>query len=381
MIYLDFPATTPMDAEVGAAMRPYMNELFGNPHSDHAHGLAPSEAIDEAIRHVATLIGADPGEIVFTSGATEANNHAIKGVMRSGDRRGDHVVVSAIEHRCVLEAARSLRAHGYEVTEVPPGPDGVVRPDAIEAAIRPDTALVSLMLVNNEVGSRQLVREVAAAVRAAGAVMHTDAAQAVGKIPVDVAELGVHLLSLSGHKFYGPKGIGALYVSTDCPVRLEPLIYGGGQQAGRRGGTLPTFLCVGLGEAARIAAERMGQDTEARSWVAATFEAALRGATTGVAMNGPSGQTRGIADSYRFEGADAASVLQLLYGKVSASMGSACRAGSIEPSHVLVAMGLTPEQANQSIRFGFGRATTEDEARCAAAMVADAVEKARDLGM
>ena len=371
-IYLDLPATTPIDSRVLTVMRPFLEAQFGNPHSDHFHGFIPAEAVALAAEQIAELLNADPGEIVFTSGATESNNAAIKGVMHARERRGDHIVVSAIEHKCVLEASRSLRAAGHEVTEVAPDNGGVVHADAIAAAMRPDTALVSLMLLNNEIGTLQPVAEVAQIVRARGAVMHTDAAQAVGKIAVDVLDLGVDLLSLSGHKFYGPKGIGALYVSSTCPVRLEPLIHGGGQQAGRRGGTLPAFLCAGLGEAARIAREE--QDTAIRAVVAAaTFDALLREAVPNVVLNGDPEAVAPFCRSYRFPGSDAASVLQRLYGRVSASMGSACTAGAIEPSHVLTAMGLIGEDAAASIRFGFGRTTDVAEARHAAILVAEAV--------
>ena len=379
-IYLDLPATTPVDPRVLAAMRPFLEEQFGNPHSDHAHGLAPAEAIDTAAELVGGLLNADAGEIVFTSGATEANNAAIKGVMRAPDRRGNHIVISAIEHKCVLEAARSLRAAGYEVTEVAPDAGGIIRVEAVADALRPETALVSLMLLNNEVGTLQPVAEVAEIVRNHGAVMHSDAAQAVGKLEIDVLDLGVDLLSLSGHKFYGPKGIGALYLSSACPVRLEPLIHGGGQQAGRRGGTVPAFLCAGLGEAARIAGEEMHEATKAIVTSAAAFDATLRAALPDAILNGNPEMVTPFCRSYRFSGTDAAAVLQHLYGRLSASLASACSSGSIKSSHVLTAMGLTGAQADASIRFGFGRMTQEEEACLAASLVAEAVDHVRRGG-
>ena len=374
-LYLDLPATTPVDPRVVDVMRPLLEAQFGNPHSDHAHGTAPAEAVALAAEQIADLLNADPGEIVFTSGATESNNAAIKGVMLSPDRRGDHVVVSAIEHKCILEAARSLRAQGCEVTEVLPDPGGVVRVEAVEAAMRPDTALVSLMLLNNEVGTLQPVAEVARMAHCRGAVVHTDAAQAVGKIPVDVLDLGVDLLSLSGHKFYGPKGIGALYISSACAVRLAPLIHGGGQQGGRRGGTIPAFLCAGLGEAARIAAEESDEVAAAATAAAELFDEGLRAALPTVRRNGDPDAGTPFCRNYRFPGADADLMLRHLHGRLSASMGSACTAGAIEPSHVLMAMGLTGADAASSLRFGFGHGTDRGAARQAAILVADVAQR------
>ncbi|MEL6310812.1 MAG: cysteine desulfurase family protein [Pseudomonadota bacterium] len=379
VLYLDLPATTPVDSRVVDVMRPLLEAQFGNPHSDHAHGSAPAEAVALAAEQIADLLKADPGEIVFTSGATESNNAAIKGVMLSPDRRGDHIVVSAIEHKCVLEAARSLRAFGCEVTEVLPDPGGVVREEAVEAAMRPDTALVSLMLLNNEVGTLQPVAEVARMAHECGAVVHTDAAQAVGKIPVDVLDLGVDLLSLSGHKFYGPKGIGALYVSSACDVRLEPLIHGGGQQSGRRGGTVPAFLCAGLGEAARIVGEERHEVAADATAAAEIFDEALRGASPTVRRNGDPDAGTPFCRNYRFPKADADLMLRHLHGRLSASMGSACTAGAIEPSHVLTAMGLTGADATSSLRFGFGRGTDPIAARRAATLVAEAAQRSMTI--
>lgn len=373
-IYLDLPATTPVDPRVVDVMRPLIETQFGNPHSNHAHSTAPAEAVALAAEQLADLLNADPGEVVFTSGATESNNAAIKGVMLSPDRQGDHIVVSAIEHKCVLEAARSLRALGCEVTEVMPNPSGVVSVEAMEAAMRPNTALVSLMLLNNEVGTLQPVAAVTRMAHDRGAMVHTDAAQAVGKIPVDVLDLGVDLLSLSGHKFYGPKGIGALYMSSACGVRLEPLIHGGGQQSSRRGGTVPAFLCAGLGEAARIAFEEQDRDAAAAMEAAEVFDEQLRAAVLTVQRNGDPVAGTPFCRNYRFPGADADLMLQHLYGHLSASMGSACTAGAIEPSHVLAAMGLTGADAASSLRFGFGRGMDGDAARRAAALVAEAAQ-------
>jgi cysteine desulfurase len=239
-IYLDYQASTPLDPGVGAAMRPYLDGWVGNPHSDHAFGWRAPGIVEDTRGAVADLIGADSGEIVITSGATEANNIALRGLVHAVPRRRDHVVVMAIEHKCVLASALSLREDGFRVDIVPVEPDGIVDPARIDRVLTDNTALVSVMLANNEIGTLQPIAEIANLCRPRGIVLHTDAAQAVGKIPVDVTTLGGDLLSLSGHKIYGPQGIGALYISRDCPVALRPLLIGGAQQDGRRAGTVPS---------------------------------------------------------------------------------------------------------------------------------------------
>jgi cysteine desulfurase len=258
-IYLDYQASTPLDPAVGAAMRPYLDGWVGNPHSDHAFGWRAASTVEDARSAVADLIGADSGEIVMTSGATEANNLALQGLLYT-QRPRNHVIVTAIEHKCVLASALLLQEHGFRVEIVPVEPNGIVNPDRIDGILTDDTALVSVMLANNEIGTLQPVAEIAELCRPRGIVLHTDAAQAVGKIPVNVVSLGVDLLSLSGHKIYGPQGIGALYISRDCPVTLRPLLLGGAQQDGRRAGTVPVMLCAGLAAACTIAGERMTGD-------------------------------------------------------------------------------------------------------------------------
>ena len=366
-IYLDSAATMPIDPRVFAAMEPYLLAHYGNPHAENAHAVEPATAVADAAFNVANLIKADPGEIVFTSGATEANNAALKGVMQSASRRGSHLIVSAIEHSCVLEAARSLERQGARLTIVPVSADGVVDPDEVMGAVRDDTALVSIMLVNNEIGTIQPMNEVAVRLRGTGVALHTDAAQAPARIVVDIEALQVDLLSLSGHKLGGPKGVGALFISKNCPTPLEPLLHGGGQQGGRRGGTVPTFLAVGLGEAARLAPEKR----RAIAANALRFERALRARYPHTVINGGPPRAGGIL-SARLPFAEAQSVLQLLHGKVSASLGSACHAGSINPSHVLTALGLREAEMAESIRFSFHADQTEDDLIEAAGLIADA---------
>jgi cysteine desulfurase len=369
-IYLDYHASTPLDPAVGAAMRPYLDGWVGNPHSDHAFGWSAASIVEDARAAVADLIGADSGEIVITSGATEANNLALRGLTHSAPRHRDHVVVTAIEHKCVLASALSLQQHGFRVEVVPVQPNGIVDPGRIESALRNETALVSVMLANNEIGTLQPVAEIAELCRAHGIVVHTDAAQAVGKIPVDVVSLGVDLLSLSGHKIYGPQGIGALYISRDCPVALQPLILGGAQQDGRRAGTVPVMLCAGLAVACKIAGERMTSDHAHALRLRTLLLDALRSEFPNLAVNGDLEKRLAGNLNIRLPRRDADSLLARLRGQLAASTGSACNSGLIEPSYVLLALGLTLHEANSSIRFGFGRFTTAAEIERAVAALA-----------
>ncbi|KAL0946807.1 hypothetical protein HGRIS_012978 [Hohenbuehelia grisea] len=258
-IYLDMQATTPVDPRVLDAMLPYMTDQYGNPHSrTHAYGWEAEQAVEDARKHVADLIGADPKDIVFTSGATETNNMAIKGVARFHKEKKRHIITTQTEHKCVLDSCRKLGEEGFDITYLPVQKNGIISLDELEAALRPDTSLVSIMTVNNETGVIQPMKEIGTLLRKhRGVYFHTDAAQAVGKIPVDVNEMNVDLMSISGHKLYGPKGIGAAYVRRRPRVRLEPILSGGGQERGLRSGTLPTALAVGIGEAARIAKQEM----------------------------------------------------------------------------------------------------------------------------
>lgn len=370
-IYLDYQATTPTDPRVIDAMLPLLREQFGNPHSEHAFGWEAAEAVDEAARQVADLIGATPGEIVFTSGATEANNLAIQGVARSKARRGNHVVTTSIEHKCVLHTALSLRKQGFSVDVLPVERTGRVKLATLEAALGNDTALVSVMMANNEVGTIEPIAEIGALCRERGIVFHTDAAQAAGKLPIDVEALNVDLLSLSGHKFYGPKGVGAFYVSRHCPVPLEPLIIGGAQQHGLRAGTVAPFLCTGLGTACRITGEELEADRAHCEALREAFWSILSARVPGARINGDPDHRLPGNLNIQFPKTDADSLLAGLRGKVAASTGSACNAGLIEPSYVLLALGLRLEEANSSIRFGFGRFTSIDDIRSAAHLIAD----------
>ena len=374
-IYLDYQATTPVDRRVREAMLPYLDGEFGNPHSAHAFGWTAAEGVQDAANAVAALIGAAPGEIVFTSGATEANNLAIQGAARSERRRGDHIVTTAIEHKCVLNTALWFEQLGFEVDVVGVGRNGVLDPARVADAIRPDTAIVSVMLANNEIGTVQPVAEIGAAARERGVVMHTDAAQAVGKIPVDVEALNTDLLSLSAHKLYGPKGIGALYVSRHCPVDLAPLILGGGQQAGRRAGTVPAFLCAGLGEACRIAQREMNSDRVHSLAARTAFLSTLRERLDGIVINGDMDRRLPGNLNLQLPGVEADSLLTALQGKVAASTGSACNAGLIEPSYVLTALGLTPREVRSSIRVGFGRFSSLNQIERAASLLAGRARK------
>ena len=370
-IYLDYQATTPLDPRVRSAMQPYLEEMFGNPHSEHIYGWETAEAVDEAASNVGQLIGAAAGEIVFTSGATEANNLAIQGIARSERCRGNHIVTTAIEHKSVLNTALSLRKWGFTVDVVPVEHNGLVDLATLKAALRDDTALVSVMMVNNEVGTVQPIAEIGSLCRERGTTFHTDAAQAVGKLPINVTELNVDLLSLSGHKVYGPKGIGALYVSRHCPTPLEPLIIGGAQQQGLRAGTVPPFLCAGLGETCLIARAELEQDQAHSATLRDAFWSILSSRVPSAVINGDLHRRLPGNLNVMFPGSDADSLLASLRGEVAASTGSACNAGLIEPSYVLLALGLTLEETNSSIRFGFGRFTSMNDVERAATLIAD----------
>ena len=370
-IYLDYQATTPLDPRVRDAMLPYLEDRFGNPHSEHVFGWETAEAVEDAARNVAALIGADAGEIIFTSGATEANNLAIQGVARSSGRHGNHIVTTAIEHKSVLNTALSLRKSGITVDVIPVDRRGLVDLAALKTTVTDATAMVSVMTASNEIGTVQPIAEIGAFCRERGIVFHTDAAQAAGKLPVDVAALNVDLLSLSGHKFYGPKGIGALYVSRHCPVPLAPLIIGGVQQQGLRAGTVAPFLCAGLGEACRIAGAELSRERAHCEALRDSFWSILSSCLPNAAINGDMVHRLPHNLNIVFPGSDADALLASVRGEIAASTGSACNSGLIEPSYVLLALGLTLEEANSSIRFGFGRFTSMDDVVRATTLLAD----------
>jgi cysteine desulfurase len=378
-VYLDYQATTPMDPRVLDAMMPYFIEKFGNPHSrNHTHGWEAEQAVEKSRQQVAELIGADEREIVFTSGATESNNLAIAGVARFYKDRKNHIVTVATEHKCVLDTCRHLEQEGFEITYLPVQQNGLVDLDHLRQAITPKTVLVSVMAVNNEIGVIQPLKEIGKICREKGAFFHTDAAQAFGKIPLDVNEMNIDLMSISGHKIYGPKGIGALFVRRKPRVRMIALIHGGGQERGFRSGTLPTPLCVGLGEAAAIARREMAQETVRMTMLRDRFYDSVKKRLPEVYLNGDltSRIPGNLNLSFAYVEGEG---LMMGIKDLSVSSGSACTSASLEPSYVLRAIGVGEELAHTSLRIGFGRFTTEDEVDYAADRIVEAVQKLRSM--
>ncbi len=377
-VYLDYAATTPVDPRVAERMAGCLtlDGIFGNPASrSHIYGWRAEEAVEAARREVADLINADPREIVWTSGATEANNLALKGVAEAAEARGRHIITSCIEHKAVLDPCHYLMQRGWEVTWLQPDSSGLIHPEQVAAALRPDTVLVSVMHANNELGTVNNVAAIGALCRAREVLFHVDAAQSVGKLPVDVGALQVDLLSISAHKLYGPKGAGALYVRRRPPVALAPQIHGGGHERGMRSGTLATHQLVGFGQACALANLELAEEAERILRIRNIFlEEVL--ADPGAQLNGhPSQRLPGIAN-ISFAGVDGEALL-LSLRDVAVSTGSACTSASLEPSYVLKAIGVSDELAHASIRFSFGRFTTEEQARFAAARVQAAVAALR----
>ncbi len=370
-VYLDFNASTPIAPEVAEAMRPFLSDHYGNPSSPHWAGAPARAAVERARGQVAGLLGCSPEEVLFTSGGSESNNHALKGAFLANRDRGDHVVTSAVEHPAVREPLRFLERMGARVTVVPVDRQGRVDPGAVRRAIGPRTVLVSVMHANNEVGTVQPIAEIARVTREAGVLLHTDAAQSVGKIAARVDELGVDLLSVAGHKLYAPKGVGALYVRAG--TRLEPFVHGAGHERGRRAGTENVLLDVGLGEACRIAGGQVGM-AGVRA-LRDRFEGALA-ALLGdrLTVNGGGAERLPNTASVNFVGRSGAELLAALPG-VAASTGSACHAGSVELSPVLAAMGVPEEEGMGAVRFSLGRTTTWSELERVLELVSSAVRK------
>lgn len=370
-IFLDHHSTTPLDPRVFERMRPYFLEAFGNPHSaDHAYGWEAEAAVEAARRHVAALIGARPGEIVFTSGATEANNLALRGAAARLPSARRHIVTSAIEHPCVAAVCDHLEARGFAVTRVAANRQGLVEPEAVAAALTPETGLVSIMAANHEIGTIQPIAAIGALTRPRGILFHTDAAQAAGKIPLDVGAANIDLMSLSAHKMDGPKGIGALYVRRGVP--LEPLFAGGGQEGGLRSGTLPAPLVVGFGEAARIARDEMGENARRIMGLRARLLGRLEDAVPNVKVNGSLADRLPHNLDLMLPGITAVDLIHRLKDVVAISAGSACASATLEPSPVLRAIGLSEAEALASIRIGLGRGTTAADVDTAAAAIGDA---------
>jgi cysteine desulfurase len=379
VVYLDNHATTRPDPRVVEAMIPYFTVHYGNSSSgSHRYGWEAAEALERARAQVARSIGADDREIIFTSGATEANNLAIKGVARSSTRRGNHIVTAVSEHAAVLDPVKRLTRQGFESTIVPCDRFGRVSVSAIADALTERTVLVSIMAANNEVGAINPIAEIGRLCRERGVIFHTDAAQAVGKIPLDVETDAIDLLSLSAHKFHGPKGIGALYVRRRGPqVRLEPLVDGGGQERGLRSGTVPVPLAVGLGLAAEIADSERPAEAARLYDLRQRLEGGIISRVQGVELNGsPTDRLPGNLN-LSFAGVEGESLMMAMR-EIAVSSGSACSSANPEPSHVLLAMGLDEDRARASLRFGLGRFTTAEEVDFAVAAVVSAVTRLRD---
>ena len=377
-IYMDYGATTPVDPRVVDAMIPWLREHFGNPSSrSHAWGWEAEEAVERARGQIASLIGADPREIVWTSGATESNNLAIKGAANFYSTRGKHLVTVKTEHKAVLDVMRELERQGFECTYLDVEPNGLVDIEKFKAALRPDTILASVMFVNNEIGVIQDIPAIGAICRERGIIFHVDAAQATGKVDIDLAKLPIDLMSLASHKTYGPKGIGALYVRRKPRVRLEAQMHGGGHERGMRSGTLPTHQCVGMGEAFRIAQEEMGAERERIRALQQRLYTGLKDIEQ-VFVNGDLERRVPHNLNISFNYVEGESLIMGVKG-LAVSSGSACTSASLEPSYVLRSLGRSDELAHSSLRMTIGRFTTEQEIDSAVAMLKDTVARLREL--
>lgn len=377
-VYLDYAATTPVDPRVAARMAECLtlDGVFANPASrSHMLGWQAEDVVENARRQVAELIGADPREIVWTSGATEADNLAIKGVLPFLRERGRHIITSAIEHKAVLDTCHYLEEHGYRVTYLQPGADGLIAPALVEGAIEPDTVLVSLMHVNNEIGTATDLAAIGAITRARDILFHVDAAQSAGKLPIDLKTLPVDLMSLSAHKVYGPKGMGALYVRRQPQVKVEPQIHGGGHERGMRSGTLATHQIAGMGEAFALANVEMAAEAER---IAALRQRLWQGLQSleGVYLNGhPEQRVAGILN-VSFAGVDGETLMMALRD-LAVSSGSACNSATVAPSYVIKALGVPDDLALASVRFSLGRFTTAENVEFAIATVVETVHRLR----
>jgi cysteine desulfurase len=377
-IYLDYSATTPVDPRVAQKMIPYLTEKFGNPASrSHSFGWEADDAVEEARGHVAALLNADPREIVWTSGATEGNNLAIKGAANFYKEKGRHIITVKTEHKATLDTVRELERQGFSATYLDPEPNGMLDLDKFKAAIRPDTILASVMMVNNEVGVIQDIQTIGEICRARGIVFHCDAVQAAGKIAIDTQELKVDLLTVTAHKIYGPKGIGALYIRRKPRIRIESQIHGGGHERGMRSGTLASHQIVGMGEAFRIAKEEMATEAARIRRLRDRLLAGMREMEE-VYVNGDLDHHAPNILNVSFNYVEGESLIMAIKD-IAVSSGSACTSASLEPSYVLRALGRSDELAHSSIRFSLGRFTTEEEIDYAIDLIKTKVAKLREL--
>lgn len=374
-IYLDYNATTPHHPEVIDAMRPFLETEFGNPSSTHWYGIAPKQAVDASRRQVAAALNCNPDEVLFTSGGTEANNHAIKGIARACKDRGRHIITSQIEHPAVLEVCADLETHGFQTTYLPVDQNGLIHPEDVEKAITPETILITIMHANNEVGTVQPIREIAEIAKTRDIPCHTDAAQSVGKIPTDVRDLGVDLMSVAGHKLYAPKGIGALYIRN--AVKPEKFLHGAGQENNRRAGTENVLEIVGLGKACEIAARDLEQNMVLMRKVRDLLHAELKKKLGDIRLNGHIDQRLPNTLNLSFLGLEADRILEEIGLEVAASAGAACHSDRVDISHVLKAIGLPMTWAKGTLRFSTGRNTTVADIQHAADVIVGAVNKLR----
>lgn len=379
-IFLDYHSTTPVDPQVLEAMLPYFTTVFGNAASrNHEFGWTAEAAVERARSQVAGLIGASEKELIFTSGATESNNLAIQGVAEMYKEKGRHIITSPIEHKAVLDTCQYLESKGYEITILPVDSYGQVTAEAVRAALRPDTILVSIMFANNEIGTINQIPEIGRLCKEHGVIFHTDAVQACGKIPVDVEKMGIDLLSMTAHKMYGPKGVGALYVRRKSPrVRLSPLVHGGGHERGMRSGTLNVPGIVGFGKAAELAKLRLTSDYELLKRLRDRLWEKIQAGLDEVHLNGHPTQRLPHNLNVSFAYVEGESLMMGMK-ELAVSSGSACTSASLEPSYVLKSIGVGEELAHSSIRFSVGRTTTESEVDYAAQRVIETVKKLRDL--
>lgn len=372
-IYLDYNGTTPHDPEVIEAMRPFLETEFGNPASSHWYGIKPKQAVEQARRQVANLLHCDPNEVIFTSGGTESNNHAIRGMAYALQEKGRHIVTSRFEHPAVLEVCRYLERYGFATTYLPVDGDGIVDPEEVRKAVRPDTVLITIMHANNEVGTIQSITEISRVAKDHGIALHTDAAQSVGKIPVDVELLGVDLLSVAGHKVYAPKGVGALYVRRG--LEPEKFCHGAGQERGWRAGTENVLEVVGLGKACEIAGRKLESGMQHMRHLRDRLHEGLIAELDILRLNGHPNQRLPNTLSLGFKGLEANRLLEEIGLEVAASAGAACHSDTVELSHVLEAMAVPMDWAKGTLRFSVGRMTTEEEIDEALAVVVEAARK------